>query len=416
MKRPERIMAILLAAATTAGAFWIAAHFLKACPPASLLFDPDSGGGSPSRQSAGLVHHAVLPTVATQSVIVRAGASGGGAGGRRVSSGDPKGASPQQNILLAMRSALAGNVTNDVVDLLKMIRENPTAHATSIVALARDDAVLPSIRAMMLKSMGNLRDATTLDALIQLSKTLAEPILRAESVKALGQRTEHEAEARLRVIADDPKDPARAMATSFLGIGAARESRELLTGQLTDPASSPELRNAALYAMRRFDDHTTVATLMQILNGPSVPARERATALYSLGVIGDDSGLPLVKANLDSPDREVRYSATLAATRISDSEISAHLVTSLCDSANFPHVRKAASHALICNASQADLDSLRRNVQKTDGYGIRLACDVFVGRNDAQAVSVLSALSQDISDAYVIEKIEGTIVSLQGGK
>lgn len=324
--------------------------------------------------------------------------------------------STHTNLLRDMKTAIAVHATNDVAALLKTLRENPAAHAAAIIALAQDNSVLPAIRALMLKLMGGLRDDESLVALVALSETLSDPMLRAESVKALGNRPEHEAEARLRVIADDPQDPARAMATSLLGTGSTRESQDLLASQLTDPASSPELRNAALYAMRRYDDQATVAALMQTANDPSASARERATALYSLGVIGNSNALPVVKANLNSQDREVRYSAALAATRVSDATVSASLVTSLCDIDNFPHVRKAASAALVRNATATDLETLRLQTQNTDGFGIRLACDVFAAKRDESAIPILQSLSGKVSDLYVRQHIEQAVESIKRGE
>lgn len=416
MNRLGRVTVILLAAAVVAGGFWFAAHSRKVHSAGAVSVVSAGGADKGSSGSTSDVTQSDPRSVRTalSQNPSQPVAGGGGSGGRQAPTAPST--TPPRDLAAALKNAFSGNATNDVSALLKMLLDDPKGNAAAIIALAHDETLLPNIRAMMLKLMGGLRDTASLDALVQLSETLSDPILRAESVKALGQRPEHEAEARLRVIADDAQDPARAMATSLLGIGAARESQELLAGQLTNPASSPELRNAALYAMRRYDDQATVTTLMQAANDPSVSAKERATALYSLGVIGNSNALPAVKANLNSPDREVRYSAALAATRVSDPQVSATLVTSLCDIGNFPHVRKAASAALVRNATATDLETLRLDVQITDGFGIRLACDVFAAKRDKAAIPILQSLAGKISDSYVHQRIEEAIESIERGE
>ncbi|MBU0679698.1 MAG: HEAT repeat domain-containing protein [Verrucomicrobia bacterium] len=301
----------------------------------------------------------------------------------------------------------------EVATLIEVLRTRPQDYITEITALALDPLMLPTVRAAMVRIMARMEDAATLDALIALSSDTAEHALRAETIRALGGRTENDAEARLREIAGDSDDHARAMAMSLLGRSQDGQSQRLLTEQVQDPSAPIEVRNASLYALRRFTDEEAVSTLLSAANDNAEPARIRATALYSLGAMGTSNALPVVKQGLMSTNREMRYTAALAAQTVSDEQVSAQLVATLSDISDYPHVRKAASAALARNATPSDLASLRANIEKTDGYGVRLACDVFIAHDDAEAVPILEHLRTTISDSYVIQKLDDAIDTIE---
>lgn len=315
-----------------------------------------------------------------------------------------------------VRNALSNNSTNELAALLKELRRNPQQHASAVIALANDSSLPASVRGMMVKLLAGMTDNESLQALVGLSTQTDQVALRAESLKALGIRQEAEAEARLRQIAASPSDPARAMATSLLGSSRSEESRTVLLTQVgRGESNSEELRNAALYSLRRFGDREVVQTLLDTAEDPTESARIRATALYSLGTIGNSNAIPVIQANLNSHEREVRYSAVLASQRVSSPEIAAQLVNQLCDNENYLHVRKAASAALSRNASATDMEALRKAAEHTDGFGLVLAAEVFTARKDQQALGLLRNAITHTADPYVTAKLQNAIHQLEGG-
>jgi HEAT repeat protein len=301
---------------------------------------------------------------------------------------------------------------------MRQILKEPQKYAATIIALASDESAPNSVRSLMIRLLGGLTDGESLQALLDISGRPGEVTLRPESLKALAGRQEKAAEARLREIASDASDPGQAMAMSLLGTSHSQESRSALLSQArrNDPDNNEQLRNAALYSLRRYGDSEAVQVLMQTASDVSEPARIRATALYSLGVIGDASALSIVKESLASADREVRYSAALASVRISDQDITAGLVQQLCDAANYLHVRKAASMGLAKNASATDLAALRQALPTCDGFGLILAADIFAARNDRGSLGVLQNLVRDNSDGYVVAKVQEAIDRIDGGR
>ena len=406
------VVVVIAVALVFAGGVWLVPRSRKLPPP---LAKPSAtvGGESSGDSSAVRVRR---PTGALTQAVSTARTAGGSARAAGGSSAQPASAptfTAPRDFFSAVRDALSRDDKERLRHLLGIIRSDPAAHVSAIVSLALDEAIPATIRATMIELMRGLRDSASLRALLDLSTDTANATLRAESLKALGARREDVAQERLQNIASDPADPAHAMAISLLGTEQDVESRRLLRAELENPAASDETKNAALYGLRHYPDAETVASLLAIAADAAAPARHRATALYSLGVIGDDAALPAIKANLQSDEREVRYSAALAATRVSDASVTEVLVPSLCDIANYPHVRKAASAALAENATPQDLETLRASIHTTDGFGIRLACDVFEAKGDPAAVPILRALSQEISDDYVLKQIEATITAIQ---
>lgn len=387
-------------------------HNEQARVPATQTEALGGAGGGTSRTGKP-AEHQVSGTRTASTNNGKAISQSSGGGGKRKSSITPTDSANMEN---AVRNALSNNSTNEIATLLKELRREPQGHATAIIALATDDSLPSSVRGMVVKLLGGMNDNASLQALVGLSSQTDQVALRAESLKALGIRQEAEAEARLREIATFTSDPARAMATSLLGSSRSEDSRTvLLTQSGWDESSGEELRNAALYSLRRFPDQEVVQTLLATANDSSETARIRATALYSLGTIGNSNAVPVIQANLNSQEREVRYSAALASQRVSSPEITAQLVGQLCDSENYLHVRKAASAALGRYASAADLAALRTAAEQTDGFGLVLAAEVFATRKDRQAVAFLQRALAGSADGYVTEKLQDALDHLQGG-
>lgn len=349
---------------------------------------------------------------------------GGSAGRSRRYSVPTVGNAPPAKGILApqeteqdLRNAIASKDQQSLTDIFKLLREDRDGHADVIRRLAIDAEIPMFVRLAMVGLMREMRDAESLDVLLVLSREKGEPALRAEALKALGMRPETEAEDRLRQIAADTSNPGRAMALSLMGGGRGGESRGALLAVVRQGADAKhEDVNAALYSLRHYRDEETVATLLGVARNEDLAPRLRATALYSLGVTGTPKALSAIKSNLASPEREIRYSAVLASARISDAEVSASLIGQLCDTGNWPHVRKAASASLSQNANATDLEALRQSVSQTDGFGIILAGDVFVAKDDKEAVPLLRAIAKTTSDRDVVNKLNAAITALAKGE
>jgi HEAT repeat protein len=92
----------------------------------------------------------------------------------------------------------------------------------------------------------------------------------------------------------------------------SEETREPLVAALQDPA--PEIRDRAASALARPGDGQAAAALLRVVERPGETAAVRASALWSLGVIGDDSTRPAVIAATRDPDPGVRRSALRSVT------------------------------------------------------------------------------------------------------
>ena len=321
-----------------------------------------------------------------------------------------------QDLEATLRRAVAEGNRETFAWVLTRLREDRHLYANLInrVVLSYDMPLW--VRLPIIPLMRAMTDGASLDALLELSYCEGDPAIRAESIKALGVRTEVQAESRLREISLDSTDPAREMALSFLGENQEPTSRDLLLETVRqETPDNEEVLNAALYSLRHYNDQETIQSLLNVAQDETMSPRLRATALYSLGVTGVSEALPIIKANLASLDREVRYSAVLASLRVSDGEVSAILVRQLCDTTNYPHVRKAASASLSANATKADLNKLSKTVSETDGYGMILASDVFVAKQDKDALMILQQLAQTSSDTYVVSKLNEAITRLEEG-
>lgn len=361
----------------------------------------------------------VSDKVAKADSTLRQGGSGGGSSGkksaRKVSS-SPVIPTYPQDLEAALLKAIDENDQEALARLLSQIREDRQKYADLIVRLALDDGMPTFVRVFMVSMMREMEDKASLAALLSLVDEVGESALRAEVIKALGVRPEMETEDRLRKISEDESDPARAMALSLLGGSRNAESRVALLDVIEGGSSvTPEELNAALYSMRHYRDAESVQTLIDVARDETQTPRIRATALYSLGVTGASDALPVIKENLDSSEREIRYSAALASVRVSDAELTSQLVGQLCDPGNYPHVRKAASVSLSRHGNADDLKALREVIHNTDGFGITLACEVFEAAGDSHCIPILKELAATSSDGFVLKKIESAIHSIAGG-
>src|SRR5262245_8294485 len=83
--------------------------------------------------------------------------------------------------------------------------------------------------------------------------------------------------------------------------------RQPLVAVLKDP--SPEIREAAARALGWRGNNDAAAPLRQLIETPGEPAAVKATAMRSLGIIGDASVRPLVIALTQDPDPAIKEAA-----------------------------------------------------------------------------------------------------------
>lgn len=397
MNQSRSLSAILSVSIIVATSFWLATRQTPAsAPPAPVLDSKELGSHS--------VKETKLKPESLPSVENRL---------KQPINGPCSPQPATQDIAALLRDAITRNEEAEIMRLIQMLSENRNVHISSIIALAEDESIALHLRATVLRIMGNMSDDASLHCLVALSKSLRKHELRVEVIKSLGRRPEHGAELRLQELSADPSDPAQNMAVSFLGKGADQHSKNILKRHLQSHSNSEELKNASIYALRHYKDEQTRTMLIGVASDATAASRLRATAIYSLGVIGNHDALSAIKNNLNSPEREVRYSAVLASSRVHDEQVTMDLVKSLCDTSNFPHVRNAAASSLSLNANAADLAALRREICNTDGFGCRLASQVFARKGDVEAVSVLESITKSTSDDYVVDGINTAIKSLK---
>ena len=316
------------------------------------------------------------------------------------------------DIKSAILNAARAGATNELSRLLEILTAQKNTYIGEIAALASDSTLPDPVRVLMIQLLRDLNDPLSLEVLLQLSNTNASPLLRAESLKGLGLRKSEQSEQQLREIANDETDEARAMAVSLLG-NRNTSSRTLLIDLVKTAANDEEVLNAALYSLRTYADDEVVKMLITHATNQSNSPRLRATALYSLGVSGNSNGLFAIKANVDSPEREVRYSAVVASSRILDHDLSMKLVGQLGDMGNFPHVRKAASVSLANNATPVVLAELRKAFPSMDDYGAILTSEVFAKATDTESLSLLQERLTLTSDRYAQSKIRDAMAAIK---
>lgn len=322
-------------------------------------------------------------------------------------------------IIEKLQQASQNGSSEELNEALHEIIKRKEYYVPELLQIASHKMLPPVFRIFAVGLLGKLADLESLDTLLQLVKDVTDDSVRAETIKALGKRNEAEAEACLREIAQNSDDRGRAMAISFLGKSQDPESKSLLVKVIEKSKSSlgkeDAEANAALYALRHYNDVHSVQFLIAQTKDDTNSSRLRATALYSLGVTGDNLGLESVKQNLSSSEREVRYSAVLAAGRIFDKEVALKLVEHLCDPMNYEHVREAASVALRNhNPTIEALDYLQESLKKSDSFGILLAGKIFAERKDISKLEMLREYSLRTKSLYLKRELEKDIALIEG--
>ncbi len=296
---------------------------------------------------------------------------------------------------------------------MREIGNNKKQSVDGLIEMASDEDMPMKFRLFAINLMGDLEDSDTLKFLLGLSDEEVRATIRSEVIKSIAKRKEYEATVRLQKIAIDSSDPARALAVSFLGKKKDPTTLEILKNILKSEKSNIELKNATLYALRNFNSSDTIFLLKNYVEDLNNPSRIRATALYSLSITAPIEAEGLIKRSLISDNREVRFTAALAASRLKGEDISSMLLKQLIDPANYPHVRKAASTALKQNITKSDLDLIRRHINNLDSYGILLASEILVARKDTHAANVMRRIADSTPDVFLKERLESYAKKLE---
>ncbi|MDP2895474.1 MAG: HEAT repeat domain-containing protein [bacterium] len=160
-------------------------------------------------------------------------------------------------------------------------------------------------RRVIIETLGQLRDASAVEALTQQLKQRSEDVRRA-AVKALGEIGDLKAVPALTAILQgDKKKRVRAEAATSLGLLRSKDAVIPLI-QALDPTKETKrwVRRSAAEALGLIGDSQALEPLMDALNDREKVVR--VAAMFGLYMLGDTKTLELLEQRAADPDEEVR--------------------------------------------------------------------------------------------------------------
>jgi cyclophilin family peptidyl-prolyl cis-trans isomerase/HEAT repeat protein len=170
----------------------------------------------------------------------------------------------------------------------------------------------PNVRATAAFALGQIGDATSIDALLQFAGD-GDGDVAGEAIEALSKLAAHVPLPRYAALASaQTSEGVRARAIRFLFRFKSDEASAIAADALASPA--PRIREEASYALARRAYAPARERLQLLVNEPN--PQTRANVMTALGRIGSAESLPLLIDALRDPHPWVRTNAAIAIGRL----------------------------------------------------------------------------------------------------
>lgn len=191
--------------------------------------------------------------------------------------------------------------------------------------LLSDDA--PQVRSAAIESLGLMRAVAVSSDIARILSTDKEPAVRQMAAIALGYIADRNTVPALIKGLKDPHDGTRFASINSLGILRDDNAAEALGKELRSPDA--RVRGSCAFALGNIASKKSVpwladavkvslATAPAANEGYLMDANVGASAIRSLGLIGDGSVVPLLKKYIDHKDKKVRINTAQALHRLGD--------------------------------------------------------------------------------------------------
>ncbi len=215
------------------------------------------------------------------------------------------------------------NVRRQGAEALGRLR-NPAA-TDALKKLLTDE--VPSVRVQTIEALGLMRVVAVSSDIARILATDKDPGVRQMAAISLGYIADPNTVPALIRGLKDAHEGTRFASVNSLGILRNDAAAAALAQELRSPDS--RMRNSCAYALGNIASRLSVPALMDLVKvslttvaaaneGYLMDAGVGASAIRSLGLIGDPSAVPAIKKHLSNKDKKVQVSAAQSLLKMGD--------------------------------------------------------------------------------------------------